>query len=147
MTQKKKQKEHTEGILSQRKRKKQEILPPNIRYATIEDVRELHKGGLLPMTSKVWAIDYNGKLAGIFGATIVNDIVCAFSEIKKDTGAPKITIWRTALKAFSEIKKMGNIIIAEPDCNIKGAAEFLKRLGFKEYTDGTFRYNWSNING
>lgn len=92
-------------------------------------------------TIRAWVVDYKGKPACLAGVCRLNRYtVLAFSEIAPGVDAPKLTVWRTALKLFEHIKNTGLDVIADPDCNIEGAARFLKRLGFHEVGEGLYKW-------
>ncbi len=117
---------------------------PVIRPATKEDIEEFL--GPIDQTVRAWVVEYKGGKVALAGTVRISPFASlAFSNIR-ETDAPKITVYRTALKLFEKIKTTGSVIIADPNENepaiAKGAPAFLKSLGFHEI-DGVFR--WDNF--
>lgn len=101
-----------------------------IRRATSQDVA-LFYGEECPRTCYAWIAFYKGKAACVAGLTVDRRAGCiAFSEIKPDINAPKITIWRTAKQLSDKIVQLGFPMYAACDLSDKMAQEFVKRLGF-----------------
>ena len=114
-----------------------------IRPATKDDIEEFI--GHIDQTVRAWVVEYKGKKVALAGTVRISPFASlAFSHLR-ETDAPKITIYRTALKLFEKIKTTGTVILADPNENIpeiaKGAPAFLKSLGFQDM-DGVYR--WDN---
>lgn len=112
-----------------------------IRPATIDDVLRFYKEPF-QQTIRAWAVEYEGEVVCIAGVTHINPrVLLAFSNIADGVSVPKITVWRTALHLFENIKSIGLPVIADPDGNIPGAQRFLERLGFEPTKEGLYRYD------
>lgn len=116
---------------------------PTIRPATQADIEDFI--GPLDQTVRAWVVEYKGEKVALAGTVRISPFASlAFSHIR-ETDAPKITIYRTAVKLFEKIKTTGSVIIADPNENepaiASGAPAFLKSLGFHEI-DGVYR--WDN---
>lgn len=109
---------------------------PLIRAATRRDILDFY-GTRLPGTVTAWVAEYKGEsacLAGIYRTR--GSIAIAFCELR-DTGAPKLLIYKTALKMFEKIKSAGEPMLATPE-----NPRFLEKLGFRPTKEGL--YKWDN---
>ncbi len=112
-----------------------------IRPLNMRDIKEFYPDKKPERAVRGWAAEYDGRLACIAGVTRVNPYdLLAFSDVMQGIQAPRLTVWRTAVKLFGNIKSLGLDVIADPNCNIGRAPEFLKRLGFYEINGGLYKW-------
>jgi len=103
------------------------------RIATKEDI-EAFTGGGVPYTLKALAFFYDGKPAGIGGYKIENGNFVVFSDILKDVDAPKLTIYRCALKIMELIRAKGLPMYVVAD-----NPSLCKRMGFEPYVGSVWK--------
>ena len=102
-----------------------------IRNLTRADVLAFY-GRDLRSTVRGWSVWQNNELAAICGVTMGPGVMVAFSDIKPDIVAPKVTVWRTALRIMEKIKALDiSTVYAVASPKLPGAPAFLARLGFK----------------
>lgn len=110
-------------------------MEPVIRPATGEDLEKFIGKTRLGPSSLVYAIEYNGEVAAIFGRTLRPDFSVACSNIKEDVKAPKMTVFRTALKAMKLLAEAKIPLYAVCNERIQHSGKFLERLGFYQIGD------------
>lgn len=109
-----------------------------IRPITQADIIEMN-GQPLRHTVQGWSIYKDNELAAICGVTFGRGVMIVFSDIKPDVVAPKVTIWRTALKLLDKIRGLNiSTVYAVASPKWPGAPAFLERLGF-EHVESSVR--------
>lgn len=104
---------------------------PEIRGLTEADIMAFY-GHPLKSTVRGWAVYWNNELVAICGVTMGPGVMVAFSDIKPDVVAPKVTVWRVALQMMERIKALNlSTFYAVASPKLPGAPAFLVRLGFK----------------
>lgn len=101
-----------------------------IRPATAEDIRLFYPDGP-PRTSYSWIALYKGLPACLAGLIVERGGCIAYSEVKPDIAAPKLTVWRTAHALLAHICALKLPMYAACEFHDKMAQAFVMRLGFK----------------
>lgn len=111
-----------------------------IRMATKEDVAAVADRELY-VSARVWAVDYNGQLACLFGRTVRNGYPIVFMNMLQDVRAPKITVFKAAIRGMRVVADRNIPYYAVCSDAIQGAPRFLKALGFNPVgRDNLFLY-------
>ena len=106
------------------------------RLATAEDVRAV-TGKDAPATLKALVFFYDGKPAGIGGYKIERGNYYVFSDINKDVDAPKITVYRCALKIMDLIKARGL-----PMFTVAENPSLCERMGFEQIAGSLYKWQF-----
>jgi hypothetical protein len=101
-----------------------------IRTATRQDIETLYPA-FAAKSGRCWAVDYDGELAALAGVIREPLVMIAFSVTRPGLEVPPMTIWRTALKLWKNIRDIGVPVRAIADQSVPGSAAFLERLGFQ----------------
>lgn len=102
-----------------------------IRPLTMEDMDAMYKGEKYN-SCEGWAVDLNGRLAGIAGVANTGMLFLAFSQFTPEALAVnRRLIVRTAFALWGRIKGLGyKKLYAFADRDLPNAPRFLKSLGF-----------------
>lgn len=100
-----------------------------IRGATRADIDAFYDGKLTK-TVRAWVVEIDGELAAVAGVIREPLVMIAFSSMKPGLDVSKITIWKTALRLWDNIRALGYPVRAIAHPEIPGSAAFLERLGF-----------------
>lgn len=100
-----------------------------IRGATKADI-EMFYEGKLTKTVRAWVAELDGEVVAVVGVIREPTVMVAFSSVKKGLEVGKMTIWKTALRFWDNIKALGYPVRAIAHPEIPGSAAFLERLGF-----------------
>lgn len=73
-----------------------------IEPATAQDFQSFF-GESAPVTMRAWVLRLDGEIVGIGGYFMAGARAVAFSDLREDIAAPKLTIWRAAKQLMSKI--------------------------------------------
>lgn len=102
---------------------------PVIRPATEKDVKEFLGDQKLGSSVYGYSVELDGNVVALATRSLQKNQSVIFSNIK-DSNAPKITVYRTALKVLKMLIRKGMPFYAIRNDNIPNAGKFLESLGF-----------------
>jgi len=117
----------------------------NIRPAVDADLGDFKVGASMPPFScKIWAVEHDGKVCGVFGFVYAPNNLIAFSEISDGIDVPLMTKWKAIEKSMDVLKKHSSSFYAISSQDHDNSGKMLRKLGFDFFktTHETDFYIW-----